>query len=176
MFGGNKEEANTNTLEWHINKNGLSNILLEDLMKMAMNDVADSAYQGVYTHFNIPSSLKQLPNFSIIVNVGAHFVAIYATPQYILYLDPFGTPIMQANIVHTLTSEEYDRPIFTNCRQVQALDSTHCGLFSCLFVLHLETKRLQTPFYKDVQLKFVSKNLTKNDFLCIKYLKRIIRK
>ncbi len=143
-------------------------------MKMSMSDA--SAYQGVFTYFNIPPSLKRRPHFSIIVNVGAHFAAIYAAPQFILYLDPFGTPIMQADIVQAITSAKHDRPIFTNCRQVQALDSTHCGLFSCLFVLHLETKRMQTPFYKDVQLKFVSSNLAKNDLLCVKYLKRIIRK
>lgn len=160
------------TLKWHLNRDGLSNKLLDDLMRMTLPE--NDCYSGVYPYTEIPASLASTLHFSVIVNVGQHFVAIYGEPEFILYLDPFGIGITHDEITHGFGMA---RPIFCNKKQVQDLKSTHCGLFSSLFIIHLERKRSGDSGYQNTVLNFYTEaeELKNNDKLCVQYIKDAIK-
>lgn len=153
------------TLDWHINQNGLSNHVLTNLLNHL--SVSDKYYKGVFAFDNIPNNLCNESVFIIIVNIGLHFVTIYATSDFVLYIDSLGKP-SPSNMSFFLS--QCKRPIFFNNRQIQSFTSTHCGFFAVLFVLFFNGKEKGT---KMRPIKFHDTNLSSNDKLCTKYIKQI---
>ena len=165
------------SLEWHINPSGLSNIVVEDMTKFPKWIQEKSHYVGVYKFFELPLKIGKMSEFSLIVNVGMHFVSIYGTKQFILYIDPYGLPMMQKQMREYFSVRDiFSRPIYFNPKQIQDTLSTHCAMFCTLFVLHLEAKRLPNlfPSYQNERLIFSGKDLKKNDTICEKMIKKII--
>lgn len=153
------------TLDWHINQNGLSNHVLSDLLKHL--SVNNQYYKGVFPFDNIPVNLCSESNFIIIVNIGLHFVTVYAQPNFVLYIDSLGnsSPPNMRDFLY-----QCKRPVFFNERQIQSFSSTHCGFFSVLFVIFFVGKK---KGIKIESFKFRDTNLKFNDKLCTKYIKLI---
>lgn len=158
---------NSKSIAWHLNKNGLSDTLMKDLLFKAN---VGSLFQGIFPLQTIPNELAIAKSFVIIVNIGYHFVTIYTTDAFIYYIDSFGKKPPQSLYKSFLNS--CNRPIFFNPIQIQSKQSTHCGFFSCLFTLFYSKKN------HNMKLKFVKdKNqLQKNNELCIKFLKQLCMK
>lgn len=162
-----------NKIEWHLNENGASNILIEDLLSFP--NWLQPHFKGVFTYFELIPDKILFPSFSAVVNIGRHFVTIYGEENFILYIDPFGSPIPHEEIYSFFSQDPLKRYLYWNRKTVQDMQSSHCGLFAALFTLHLEAKRNnQFATYKDKLLSFYGKNnLLKNDALCVKYIKNI---
>lgn len=151
------------SLSWHLNKNGLSDTLMKDLLQKAN---VSSLFHGVFPLNEIPVILTSTPSFVIIVNIGYHFVTIYGTSSYIYYIDTFGKR-PPPDLYHSFLNA-CQRSVFFNPIQIQSVKSTHCGFFSCLFTIFFCRK----PKHR---LKFHKKrsDLLKNDKKCIEYLKQL---
>lgn len=167
-------------IEWHINEDGLSNELVGDLVKSFPWVKPD--FKGVHTYFNLSKNLIKQKNFSCIVNIGLHFIAIYAQEDFILYIDSFGDKfsmmpklVFQKALKKFFSSDPLSRPVYKNVQQIQHITSKYCGLYASLFILHLEAKRKGFASYQNRMLKFTKGKLLKNDHLCRKYIKRILQ-
>lgn len=162
-----------NKIGWHVNKNGLSNELIQDLFSN-INWVKPH-FKGVFTFVDIPRSLIQKKSFSCIVNIGYHFIAIFACEKYMLYIDSFGLnfPPLKPEIEFFFSQDPFSRPVYVNKKQIQDLTSTYCGLYASLFILHLEAKRNKLSNYKNRKLSF-HKNPISNDKKCMYFLKRLV--
>ena len=156
-----------NTLSWHLNKDGLSDTLLKDLIEKAN---VGSVFDGIFPLQAIPSKLRKKKSFVIIVNIGYHFVTVYATKDFVYYVDSFGKKPPQT--LYSSFLDFCERPVYFNSSQVQSKHSTHCGLYSCLFTIYFSKK------IPNFTLHFEKKKtlLQKNDKKCIEFLKTLIMK
>lgn len=153
-------------LSWHINKEGLSNTVLENLL---VESKVPSSFKGIFSCDNIPLHLTHEKCFSIIVNIGYHFISVIAKNQFIIYIDSFGSPAREVNINDFLLKCE--RPVFYNTSQIQSFSSTFCGFYACLFIIFFSKKSenpLKLSFHTD------EKKLKMNDALCITYIKILL--
>ncbi len=149
-----------------MNKKGLSNVLIEDLMK---NLDKNPHYLGVFpVTVILKKKFHTRPRFNLILNTGGHFVCIHAEESFVFYIDSLGMiPLAVTNQLEQFLTK-CKRPIFYNRRQVQAVESVYCGLYACLFTLYFGM-----PIFKEWKLVFY-KNLKENDKLCLKYLKKML--
>lgn len=173
-------------MSWHINRSGLSNDIISELMDSL---TATRRYLGVIPWTNIPTRkiMKRvreqkegqkpqddyLHTIAFIVNVGAHFVSVVIKPECILYLDSFANPISPAlyPLLTRIRAEKRDNyPLYCNRNQIQSLLSSHCGLYAALF-----TTWYLTPPTMRMQMQFEDTNLLRNDTKCVKYLKQFVR-
>ena len=160
-------------------EDGISNSLLK---RLAFSSCS-SYFAGVFSADCIPQHLSGKNNFIIIVNLGerkgrtgalpvGHFVAIVATPSSVLYIDPYGLPCFQPKVAAFL--RHCQRQVSENKRQIQHLNSVYCGFFCLLFAVYLDrSSGLSPPKFK---LRFYRRAnmLRKNDFKCVKYLKKLL--
>ena len=118
-------------------------------------------------------------NISFIVNVGNHFVSVIITAVSILYIDSFAgrlsTPQL-ATLFSRVKKREtksrsgvLNRTFFRNKRQIQSIESTHCGLYAILFCVWY----LKHPSDR-MKLRFSQSDLNQNDAMCVKYLKKLV--
>lgn len=157
------------TLDWHINKSGLSNTVINDLLNLS--GISSKYFKGVFPYDNLPENISQLDNFSIIVNIGLHFVTIYAEEKFVYYIDSLGGSINNVHVKSFLCSG-LKRPIYFNKRQIQSLMSSHCGLYTALYILFMEGSKREKKLLSIKKLKFFSSgDLLRNDKLCVKYIK-----
>ena len=151
-------------LNWHLNKKGISDEVIADFLQMCQ---VSKKFKGVYPFTNLPKSLKNESHFSIIVNIGHHFVTLHVKPSYILYIDSFGQPISDSEILIFLGKKLTRTPLYYNTRQIQSLYSSHCGIYAIFFILYHD-KRIKSP------MKFKNHDLLQNDDLCIHHIKSIV--
>jgi len=172
-------EKQSESLSWHVNGGGLSNALIIDLMK---NAEVSNHYQGLYPYNKIPMSCADLTEFTIIFNVGLHFVMVYATSDYVMYVDSMGMPPSHPNMKQFL--RRCQRLIVHNIIQIQADTSSYCGLYAALFVIFLDYKqtgkldsnsKLQFHTSKAVTHKTHNDELKVNDDTCVQFLKNLIQ-
>ena len=112
--------------------------------------------------------------FSIIVlftrypgSLRGHYVTIVGYPTKIVYIDSLGKKCTDEDILLFLSS--FKRPIEWSKRKVQHRRSGYCGLFAMFFVYFFDKNKRD-------KIKFVKKNIRKNDMLVMKYLKKAVNK
>ena len=131
-----------------------------------------SRFAGCYHVDNIPADVFRKKHFYVVVNIGNHFVALYRTPTFVFYFDPLARP-MPASLSELLKKRLPDSVhLYFNTKKIQAFTSSHCGIFVCLFLLHLDKKdQLNLP-----KLEFHEHDLTQNNLLATNLLKNIMKK
>lgn len=151
---------------------GLTNTVVARLARLF--DVG-KRFWGVYPADCLPRSMAAEPHFAAVVNLGrwktgsersrvGHFVAVVGRPRKVFYVDSYGLPCTQPDVLRFLAGCQ--RPVEYCKRAVQSFDSKACGLYALLFSLYL--------YYDlDFALRFRRSDLEKNDKKMIKYLKRI---
>lgn len=151
---------------------GVTNRVLRNFCTRLCSDL----FKGVFSADCIPPSLAARAHFIIIVNLSqkrgpsvGHFITIAASPSSVQYIDPYGLPCWQPDILSFLHSCK--RKIRLNLRQVQSFKSSYCGLYALLFACYLDRKRWKGNKFK---LVFERKKLRENDKLCVAYLKKIV--
>ena len=149
---------------------GMTNQLVNGLARK----VCTRLYRGLYTPLTLRElsasdieEMKKYSPFTVICNPGAHFVTIYCTPQYVLYLDPFGKECRQKDVKKFLS--RLSSHIFHNRTQIQHTTSNHCGLYALLFALYLDREP------QHMKLKFSTRSKNKNDKLCVTYIEKLIK-
>lgn len=152
-------------------KGGITNRTVEALCKLKCGE----RFIGVFSADCIPKDLGNWSRFIVIINLGrrgrsvGHFVTIVGRPSSIHYLDSYGLPPFQPDVVRFL--ESCHRPVHHNREQIQSITSQHCGLYAILFACVADGKE------KSSNVTFHTggneKAMRKNDFLCRRYLKRI---
>ena len=191
-------------LAWHINSLGLSDVVMNDLLKMA-NISQD--FMGIFP-FDQLNRIKEIPApvkccyTTIIINVGGHFVMICFGQFFTLYVDSFGKPIERDQVYNFIRRVRPFTPFFYNSTQVQSLQSTHCGLYAVLFSLffdrcqrrasligrqqNIRSSRYQpysipAPFVTPPKTPFTMyfskepNQLLLNDELCISYIQKLAK-
>jgi hypothetical protein len=154
-------------LRSHVNKEwGMTN----DLVHYLANALCPNLYKGLYTPNQLLPFLLQgrkstARPFTMIVNVGRHYVTVYCHKDYVLYLDPFGKPCVQPTVRHVL--QNLSAPLFYNKTRIQCKSSNHCGLYAILFACYYDRARKR-------KLKFYDRASKKNDKLCVLYLHRLL--
>lgn len=169
-------------MELHINKEGLSNVLVEDLVRRITK--YDKHFLGVFTYKNIPkrkvtsSAVKASAagrNIVAIINVGRHFVTLVIGHDAVIYIDSFAETIPpKLKHLRALMSDltkDGRRQLYLNKLQIQHYSSTHCGLYAALFAVWYLTR----PEYRMAQ-SFHHKASKLNDELCVRYLKNFIKR
>ena len=141
---------------------GMTNVMLNRMAKR----LCPNLYRGLYTMYKL-KSISFRPPFSIIVNVGQHFVTAYVTKEYILYFDSYGRKCcITEEMCDFLT--KYNCPVYYNKSKLQSATSTHCGLYALLFAAYVDLAR------KPFELFFYTRAGKKNDELCKLYLQKIV--
>lgn len=168
-------KSSQRALTWHLNREGLSNEIIEDF---ATHANIDAHFAGVYHMHELPSHLpRSRAEFSIIINIDNHWTTLYWSNTYILYIDSFGEGMPSAVEVYVKKFCEPHQAILFNNHPIQDKTSTHCGLFSMLFILFFDRKaKASDPyiFNNVVHLRFSECNLLLNDQLCLKYIECLL--
>lgn len=125
---------------------------------------------NVYVGLFMPNELQRKKNvckpFTMIVNVGRHFVTIYCHDDFVLYMDPFGLPCLQSRVRDYLCS--LSTSLFYNKTRIQHQRSKHCGLYAVLFALYYDKPD------RNIKLKFKDGvNNQSNDRTCLLYLQKL---
>ena len=159
---------------------GITNSFLTDLA----SHLSLSSFRGVFAADEIPRKLiREERPFSIIVNLAkrrpsssspfsntGHFVCLRVEENFVLYIDSFAMGCWQENVCRFLG--EMNVPVFSNTTLIQHPKSMYCGLFAMLFCLLFD---MQEKGLKTTRFNFDSKNLKRNDSLCISYFKDMIQ-
>lgn len=150
--------------KYNANKNwGLTNKIVNKYAKF----FCSKKYKGVF----MPENVMQIPitnqSFSIIANVGKHFVAIIVRKKYILYIDSYGKPCKQPSFQKFLKALQ--KPIFYNDKQIQSVTSMYCGLYAVLFCIYYDKSTRKT------RLIFKKNPGKVNDKLCLQYIRKLIQ-
>ena len=157
-------------LKQHVNENwGMTNSILNDLAET----LCPRLYAGMYAPHQLKSSRLRTRTkpYTLIVNVGNHFVSIYVSKTVALYVDSYGMRIFRPKVREFLKSLEV--PVFFNDRQLQSGHSKYCGLYALLFCMYFEcysNRSMQTYF------NFHKLAGPGNDRLCIAYIKKLIKR
>ena len=155
-------------------KKGMTNVAVNDICLMLNLKL----YQGVHAADRIPSHLHRCRQFTVIVNLATrreaqavgHFITIYAQPEHIFYIDSFGLPCWQKDVRRFL--KNCRRPVVFSDRQLQAVNSSHCGLYAILYTLYFDHPRRN--FHMTFERNIDGRKNKKNDVLCIKYLNQLV--
>lgn len=154
-------------LKSHVSQEwGITNDLVQDI---AATLCPGDTYKGLY----MPDQLSRIVSmksvhrpFTLIVNVGRHFVTIYCHDNYVLYLDPYGIPCVQPHVRQFLNVLSPN--IFFNETKIQTVRSKHCGLYAILFAQYYDVP------LRDFKLKFIrNPENDENDDRCIFYLHKL---
>ena len=149
--------------------------LLDSFLRTALGG-GSNAYYGTFPADMIPKHLLRTKRFQIIVNTsrtddppeqGGHFVCVEASPTHIVYIDPFGLPCQQEDIVQFILNCGREESFYSDT-QIQHKSSVFCPLYCSLFVLYYHLK----PSWN---LDFSSSDLKSNEQRCIAQIKRHIR-
>ena len=142
---------------------GITNNLINKLC----SKVCRYRFKGVFTIVNLPPfSILNNDHFTLIINIGAHFISIYSSPNFILYIDPFGLPCLNTQLKLFLLSA--NKKIFYNKKQIQNKKSQFCGIYAIFFCKYFDEERTQKYQFHP------SKKSMKNDTLCIKYINKLL--
>lgn len=155
-------------------KRGLSN----GLIRSFLSQNCGSDFKGVYSADRIPKRLAAEGTFLLVVNLAkereadGHFVCIAASRAALLYLDPYGLPCVQRDVLSFL--RRCMRPVKFNARPLQRTESNYCGFYAILFALYLDNS---SPWRKNrnFALSFHTSDLSKNDKICVGYIKRMLK-
>lgn len=156
-------------LKDHVSKDwGMTN----DMVNYIAMTLCSTLYKGLYMpkhllRISMAGNILQRP-FTMIINVGKHFVTVVCHKNYVLYLDPFGMPCLQPEVRRFL--QGLRSKIFYNKTQIQQLKSKHCGLYAVLFALYYDVPS------RELRLKFHKNASEKNDKLCTVYLHKLMNK
>lgn len=137
----------------------LTNNEIEEILRGKM-----TSFLGVFSCDTIPSEVNSFQQFSLISNlskineVGSHFITIIKNEDNVYFLDPLGLKCSNKNILQKFCN--YD--IWYNVRQIQDFSSDFCAHFCMLFCLDFDHRSKSRFFH--------TKNLYKNDKLCLSYL------
>ena len=151
---------------------------MNDFLTMA--EVDRTLFYGIFDAENLPLHLPSIKkNFSIIINVGHHFVFLYWSPLEVFYIDSLGRAIthekVQAFINNHVDIEKCS--VFYNTAHVQSQLSTHCGWYTILFTLYVDrcaARQTGKHFDRFTQLRFYSHSLLRNDDLCMQYIEKLL--
>ena len=157
------------SLSWHLNDEGMSDSVINDIL--CFGNISNN-YLGVFPFDALPSQTKE--TCMLVINVGQHFVTLYISPNFVLYVDSLGLPIMHESIKKFIERHAPSLQVFYNTKQVQSLTSSHCGFYAVLFTLLFDGKK---PLLDSGCIKFFSnrKYLTRNDQKCVNYIKSIVQ-
>lgn len=165
----------------HADRRGMTKSLLDSICRT----LCPNLYKGLYNASDIPiATLQNFKSFTIILfltskdlgvsastNVG-HFVTVHATPSTILYIDPYGLPPCFHPHVAKFLHAKKKRVVLVNRKQVQHVNSTHCGLFAVLYAVYFDDPSREKRF----ALRFPRKATPNNDKLCKRYLNEMLKK
>lgn len=108
--------------------NTLTNIQINDLLKNVIN------YKGCFSKDELRTKLKE--GFYVVNlqnkndGIGTHWCGLYVSQNYDIYFDSYGV-ICPENLEKLLTRLHY------NHKMIQALNSSSCGYYVILFILHM---------------------------------------
>ena len=165
----------------HINKRGVTGGVIDDLLRIIN---ISSRYIGIYALPDLESLKfsKDKNEIILIVNIGSHWITIAVYKNFVLYLDSYGLPPRQTEMIKFLTrlldqcKGIKTHEIHYNIKQIQAISSNYCGMYAALWAKRLDNI-MKNPEQKNFSMRFYSgqieNRLRKNDKLCIKYLKSI---
>jgi hypothetical protein len=138
---------------------GLTNVYVDWLISKL-----SSSFIGVYA--DIPTIIHQMPRFSLVCNVGYHFVAIIGFPDRLIYMDPLGMQPLCSWALKFL--QEDHRPHLVNAVTFQHPLSLFCGFYCAFFILFYESSNhgILQPFQFD--------DLSQNDVTVITNLEIMI--
>lgn len=155
-------------------KKGLTN----DVVKSFCSFLCGKDFKGVFSADRVPVKYACLPHFIMVVNTGrrgdsrdvsklpvGHFVTVVVSPSTVYYLDPYGLPCTQRDLLRFF--KLCHRPLACNRRQIQDYGSMYCGVYAILFAAYADA---DCPF----EMRFCKKRLRKNDKKCVAYLKKLI--
>ena len=157
--------------EYQPSKTGMSFSYLNAILQYYVPDY----FEGVHRMKNIPLRLAKKERYFIILYFDQHFVLLYVTPQYIIYMDsdvrelPTDQSCEYLQFIKFLKRCHINFPnrlFYINTKQLQGPRSFHCGFFCILFAIYLE-KNCSFP------LRFRNAADT-NDNQCMKYIIRAI--
>ena len=141
-------------------------------------ELCPQLYHGTFPADRIPPSLSNsdvtAENFSLIINVGGHFVTVVNQPDFILYIDPFGLPCLdpQAHAFLQLCVDNSRsssvKQVFYNVNKIQNFRSRYCGLYAILFALYFDTPR------ENYKLRFEKNEQISNNKKFMKYIQEMI--
>lgn len=162
-------------LKEHISTDwGMTNKLVHSIA----STLCTRRYKGLFTPDQTAGSARVVfataeRPFTTIWNVGNHFVCVYCTDDFTLYLDPFGQPCHIRAVERLLRQANGDggggNRLFYNTTPIQSQTSKHCGLYAVLFCLYYDEPA------RKVRLNF-TKSGDKNDQLCTVYLQALLNK
>ena len=185
----------------HLSRRGLSNDVLEDLVRMlGISDRFLGVWGAEHLHRAGPGmhlrrrrGSKSGGRRTLIINTGDHWVAASPaldllarpergrTPGVAVYVDSYGVPPLLPGVLDFLQSGAKKKIkksgkrgcIVHNSKQIQSLRSKACGLYAALYALALDDPELAK---KMGGIKFATgkgANLAANDRECVRYLKTI---
>ncbi len=148
-------------------RKGITNVML-DSMARGMNL---KLYRGLFNARELATEKTDFDHssrFTIIINVGRHFVCVHNCGDKLLYLDSYGVSCLNPLVCDYLLQHFGKKtPIYYNKLAIQTLDSTFCGLYCLLFALYLDKRSNQSK----VCLRFTKEPSRRNDRLCMQYMK-----
>ena len=143
---------------------GVTNIFIQNVLEQSAEN-----FIGVFSSNELgnilPNSGSFVINLSPSGTLGSHFVTVVARKTDVLYIDSLGLPCTNDNIKKILKS--FMLPIKENQVQIQHFKSIYCGFYCILFCIYYDKERKENLIF--------SKNLLKNDQLCIEYIKMFVR-
>ncbi len=158
------------------NRKGLSN----DVIRKFCKQTCSKDFKGVFAADRIPRRLCVQPNFIIVVNLGrrgearsesdlpvGHFVTILGAPEAVYFLDPYGFPCTQPNVIKFMGNCR--RAVMQNKRSIQDITSVYCGMYAILFANYLDKGW-------SFRVRFCKKHLLRNDKRCVAYLEKMFGK
>ncbi len=103
----------------------------EDLHKLAESVGLDLNFIG--SMFDLPKKLN-VGKYIMLIHPSreertGHWIAIDVWPNEVLYFDSYGQPPPQRVVAST------KKPIYYNNKQIQALNHSHCGVYSIYFLM-----------------------------------------
>lgn len=161
----------TSQISENVDKRGVTNDVVERFCFLACGD----KYKGTFSADMIPPHFASLSHFIININLGkrkdirsdipvGHFITLIADPTKVVYIDSYGLPIFQENVINFL--KLCYRPLSYNEQQIQDYNSVYCGLYAILFSCYADKL---PPF----ELKFSQSNRKSNDKKCVFYLRKM---
>jgi len=150
--------------------------------------IAGFARQLCPNHFRGLFDIGRLPvrrlaasrRFTVIINLGIHFVVVHATPDTVVYVDPLGDPCQAARARGLVVRCARPRALW-NAKPIQSRQSVACGLYALLFARCFDTPVDEWPFDASSELPLRFSRVRsrsggrRNDARCVRYLKRFIR-
>ena len=141
---------------------GVTNEILDEFAKK----LCPRLYRGLFNLTDL-KNLNICAPFTIILNVGFHFVCVHTRGKRLLYVDSYGLRCRNKVVCKFLSG--FKIPIVFNKVRLQSPKSKHCGMYALLFAAYLDFPK------KPFKLKFHTRAAgKKNDELCMVYLDKLV--